>query len=136
MAIDVNRMIHLFGLDGKVAVVTGGSRGIGYMIVGGLLDAGCRVIISARKEHQVKAAAAELETSGFSAPRRPGPDRQRRFHLDDPSTRAEVAAAIPLGRIGTPDDIAGAVIYLVGRAGSYLTGVVLPVSGGRACVSD
>ncbi len=64
MAIDVNRMIHLFGLDGKVAVVTGGSRGIGYMIVGGLLDAGCRVIISARKEHQVKAGAAELGARG------------------------------------------------------------------------
>ena len=33
----------LFGVAGKVAVVTGGSRGIGAMIAGGLVRAGCRV---------------------------------------------------------------------------------------------
>lgn len=42
--------------------------------------------------------------------------------------------SIPMGRIGTPEDIAGAVIYLSSRAGSYLTGAILPVSGGVSCL--
>jgi NAD(P)-dependent dehydrogenase (short-subunit alcohol dehydrogenase family) len=51
----------LFGLEGKVALVTGGSRGIGKMIVEGLLEAGCaRVYIAARKKEQVDGTAAEL----------------------------------------------------------------------------
>lgn len=37
---------------------------------------------------------------------------------------------IPLERVGELDDVAGAVIYLSSRAGAYLTGAVLPVSGG------
>ena len=55
---DAARLQALFGLEGKNAVVTGGSRGIGYMIAEGLLDAGCEVIITARKVEQVTAAAA------------------------------------------------------------------------------
>ena len=51
----------LFTLEGRVALVTGGSRGIGRMIVEGFLAAGCeRVYISARKEEQVRATADEL----------------------------------------------------------------------------
>ena len=47
----------LFRLDGRIALVTGGSRGIGAMIVEGYLAAGCeRVYISARKADQVQAA--------------------------------------------------------------------------------
>lgn len=48
---------NLFSLEGRTALVTGGSRGIGKMIVEGLLSAGCRkVYISARKEDQIAAA--------------------------------------------------------------------------------
>ncbi|WFL79058.1 SDR family NAD(P)-dependent oxidoreductase [Altererythrobacter arenosus] len=51
----------LFGLEGRVALVTGGSRGIGKMIVEGLLEAGCeRVYIVARKKEQVEETANEL----------------------------------------------------------------------------
>ena len=41
---------ELFSVAGKIAVVTGGSRGIGAMIAGGLVRAGCRVYITARKK--------------------------------------------------------------------------------------
>jgi len=51
----------LFGLEHRIALVTGGSRGIGRMIVEGLLAAGCeRVCITARKAGELEAAAAEL----------------------------------------------------------------------------
>lgn len=51
----------LFGLEGRVAIVTGGSRGIGKMIVEGFLAAGCeRVYITARKQEQVQATCDEL----------------------------------------------------------------------------
>jgi NAD(P)-dependent dehydrogenase (short-subunit alcohol dehydrogenase family) len=44
--------------------------------------------------------------------------------------RQEVAETIPLGRWGTPDDVAGAVVYLASPAASYLTGHTLVVGGG------
>jgi acetoacetyl-CoA reductase len=44
--------------------------------------------------------------------------------------RAQVLAAVPVGRIGLPDDIARAVAFLCAEESGYLTGVNLPVNGG------
>ena len=58
-------MKDLFSLNGRVALVTGGSRGIGAMIVQGFLEHGCsRVYITARKASQCDAAAKELSLYG------------------------------------------------------------------------
>lgn len=57
-------LASLFGLSGKVAVVTGGSRGIGYMIAAGLVANGVKVYITARKAEACDAAAAELSQHG------------------------------------------------------------------------
>jgi NAD(P)-dependent dehydrogenase (short-subunit alcohol dehydrogenase family) len=50
--------------------------------------------------------------------------------LDDPAFLADVLARIPVGRVGTPMDVAAAVVYLASPAASLVTGIVLPVDGG------
>lgn len=50
--------------------------------------------------------------------------------LDDDDLRTTMESVTPLGRIGDPDDIAAAVLYLSSPAGSYVTGKVLEVDGG------
>jgi 3-oxoacyl-[acyl-carrier protein] reductase len=42
-----------------------------------------------------------------------------------------IAATIPLGRMGTPNDIAAAVLYLASDAASWVTGQLILVAGGR-----
>lgn len=58
------------------------------------------------------------------------PSRLTAHILDPDHTRYVPPPPVPLGRIGTPDDIAGAVLYMGSRAGSYVTGATLPVGGG------
>jgi len=55
---------ELFGVSGKVALVTGGSRGIGLMIAKALVQNGARVYISARKANVCDRVAAELSQLG------------------------------------------------------------------------
>ncbi len=57
-------MSKLFSLDGRVALITGGSRGIGRMIAEGFLKQGARVYISARHAEVCDATAAELSKLG------------------------------------------------------------------------
>lgn len=57
-------MIDLFSLEGRTALVTGGSRGIGAAITAEFLRVGARVIICARRSTELDAAIAELATLG------------------------------------------------------------------------
>jgi NAD(P)-dependent dehydrogenase (short-subunit alcohol dehydrogenase family) len=253
-------MPGLFALEDKTALVTGGSRGIGFMIAQGLVRAGVRVVISSRKAEDLEAAATELARDGdctaipadlstpegaralgdavrartdrldilvnnagvtwgapleefppsgwdramhtnlegvfhltvsllpalraaaseedparvvnigsvdgvrvpvmesysYSASKAavhmltrhlakrlapehitvnaiaPGPfeSKMMAFMLRDDESRQAVEAMVPLRRIGRPDDAAGLTIFLCSRAGSYLTGAVVPLDGG------
>lgn len=61
--------------------------------------------------------------------------RMTAFWFDETHPAHAPRPAIPLGdRPGTPEDIAGAVLYLASRAGRHVTGITLPVSGGEAMI--
>jgi NAD(P)-dependent dehydrogenase (short-subunit alcohol dehydrogenase family) len=250
----------LFDIEGKTALVTGGSRGIGLMIARGLVSAGARVIVSSRKSADVEAAGRELaeigechaipgdvstpegasalaqateerfpsldilvnnagaawgaplekfpasgwdkvahtnvegvfhltvglldalrasataedparvinigsidgirtpatENYSYSASKAavhmltrhlarrlaaehitvnaiaPGPfeSKMMAFFLENPEAREAIEAGVPLGRIGSPEDVAGLTQFLASRAGAYLTGAVIPLDGG------
>ena len=253
-------MPDLFAIDGKVALVTGGSRGIGLMIARGFVEAGAKVYISSRKAEVCEETAAELSKVGpcialpadlstdaectrlasevaavepalhilvnnaganwgepietfpesgwdkvldlnlkspffltrallpqleaagtdddparvinigsidgiqvpilntysYSSskaalhhltrvlakelgPRHvtvnavaPGPFESKMMAQTLKSFGDQIARSSPLGRIGRPDDMAGVAIYLASRAGSYVTGAIIPVDGGIA----
>ncbi|HWP64657.1 MAG TPA: SDR family oxidoreductase [Candidatus Limnocylindria bacterium] len=250
----------LFGIAGKVALVTGGSRGIGLMIAEGFVAAGARVYISSRKADVCDAEAArlsakgtcislpadvstqqgceglaarlrerepalhilvnnaganwgepletfpdsawdkvlalnvksvfhltrallpelekaatkadparvinigsidgirapEMDTYSYSASKAavhhlsrvlahkfapkhitvnavaPGPFESKMMHATLEKFHDYIIASCPLKRIGEPSDMAGIAIYLASRAGSYVTGAVIPVDGGMS----
>jgi NAD(P)-dependent dehydrogenase (short-subunit alcohol dehydrogenase family) len=95
--------IHtLFNLEGKVALVTGGSRGIGRMMTQGLLQAGAKVYISARTAEVCRETADELNHYGVceAAP----------ADINDEEARAGLVA-----RIGDTD---GKLDILINNAGA------------------
>ncbi|WP_269584562.1 SDR family NAD(P)-dependent oxidoreductase [Roseibium sp. Sym1] len=62
----------------------------------------------------------------------PGPfvSNMTAFATADEDIRTRVGSQVPLGRVGRPGDIAAAMQYLCGYGGAYVTGAILPISGG------
>jgi NAD(P)-dependent dehydrogenase (short-subunit alcohol dehydrogenase family) len=59
--------LNLFDLSGQVAIITGGSRGIGFAIAEGLASAGATAVITATNEEQGVKASGELEAKGYKS---------------------------------------------------------------------
>lgn len=80
-----------------------------------------------------KALANEWALSGVNvnaiAPGYIATDNTQALRADDARSR-QILERIPAGRWGTPDDVAGAFVFLCSRASDYVNGVVLPVDGG------
>jgi len=79
----------------------------------------------------VETLAEEVRNDGIDVNAiAPGPfeSQMTRWLLDN--FQKQIEADCPLGRIGSPPDMAGVAIYLASRAGAYVNGVVIPVDGG------
>jgi NAD(P)-dependent dehydrogenase (short-subunit alcohol dehydrogenase family) len=59
--------LERFRLDGRTAIVTGASRGIGKAIAHALADAGANVVVSSRKKEAIEAAAHDIVSAGGKA---------------------------------------------------------------------
>ncbi|MBR1899143.1 MAG: 3-oxoacyl-ACP reductase FabG [Oscillospiraceae bacterium] len=100
----------------------------------GQVGASCEVDYSAAKAALIgftKALAQETAPSGIRVNCvAPGVIRTPMLNCYDAQTLADLAAETPLGRLGTPEDIAGAVAFLCSEDAAFITGQVLGVNGG------
>jgi NAD(P)-dependent dehydrogenase (short-subunit alcohol dehydrogenase family) len=80
--------------------------------------------------HLAKRLAPSITVNAIA----PGPFESKMMAATLETFGEQIAAGAPLKRIGRPDDVAGAAIYLASRAGAYLTGAIIPVDGGIATV--
>ncbi len=73
-------------------------------------------------------AAERITVNAFA----PGPfmSKMMAFAIGHEEGRRKTAASVPLGRVGREEDIAGTLQFLCGRGGSYITGAIIPLSGG------
>lgn len=78
--------------------------------------------------HLAKRLAPEVTVNAIA----PGPFESKMMAATLEAFGEQIAASAPMKRIGRPDDMAGAAIFLASPAAAYITGTVLPVDGGIA----
>jgi NAD(P)-dependent dehydrogenase (short-subunit alcohol dehydrogenase family) len=87
-------------------------------------------------EGMTKAMAVELSPQGIRincvAPGFIATDMSAKALDNDPQRKQKVLSRTPMGRLGLPEDVAEAIVYLASDAAKYVTGVVLPVDGGNS----
>ncbi len=121
----------------RAAIATGqGGRIVNVASILGLRTIKGVVPYSASKAglcHMTAALAMELGPRGITvnalAPGYIETDLNRAFLQGPAGTR--IASRVPLGRLGQPEDLDGALLLLASDAGRFITGVVLPVDGGH-----
>ena len=60
----------------------------------------------------------------------PFPSKMTNFALNSEKKKSAIESNIPLGRVGSYDDIAAATLYICGPGGNYITGAIIPIDGG------
>jgi NAD(P)-dependent dehydrogenase (short-subunit alcohol dehydrogenase family) len=139
-------MSRLFDISGKVALVTGGSRGIGLMIARGFVEAGAKTYISSRKAGVCDAVAAELSQSGecISIPADLGSEAGCRY-LAEEFAKREPKLHILVNNAGAtwgapiaefPDDAFDKVMNLNVKGIFHLTRFLLPQLEAAATQED
>src|SRR5215472_15617623 len=79
----------------------------------------------------IRAAALELAADRITVNGvEPGFIAKGRGRLSEPATRARIERYIPLGRMGSPEDIAAAILFLASDAARWITGQTIVVDGG------
>jgi NAD(P)-dependent dehydrogenase (short-subunit alcohol dehydrogenase family) len=139
-------MSNLFDISGKVAVVTGGSRGIGLMIARGFVEAGAKTYISSRKADVCNAVAEELSKSSecISIPADLGSEAGCRYLADEVAKREEKVHILVNNAGATwgapiaefPDDAFDKVMNLNVKGIFHLTRFLLPQQEKAATAAD
>ncbi|MFC9976391.1 SDR family oxidoreductase [Spirillospora sp. NPDC127200] len=110
------------------------ARVINIGSVDGIMTPGERYSYTASKAgiHQLtRVLAKELGPEGVTVNAiAPGPFESKMMAATLDAFGDVIAGTVPLRRIGRPDDMAGAAVYLASRAGAYVNGAVIPVDGG------
>ena len=133
----------LFDLKGKVALITGSTRGIGKSIAEELASAGCKVVVSSRKAEACEAVRAEFEKQGYEVLAQPcNVSRKEDLHaLYDKTVaqwgRVDIAVANaaanpyygPLAQI--PEDAFDKVFHNNVKSVLWLAGITLPAMAER-----
>ncbi len=87
-------------------------------------------------EGMTRAMATELSPQGIRvncvAPGFIATDMSAKALDNDPNRKQKVLSRTPMGKLGIPEDIADAVLFLASDAAKYITGVILPVDGGNS----
>ncbi len=87
--------------------------------------------------HLTKILSHELATDHITvnaiAPG-PFPSRMMAHITGDENRRKAMEAGVPLHRVGEPEDVAGVLLMLTSRAGSYITGGIIPLDGGLSAL--
>src|SRR5581483_7100527 len=117
----------------NTVLITGGSRGIGRATALLAAEAGWHVAINYRSDGEAAAAtAAEVQRRGSRAITVRGDvsveaDVVDMFRQAQPERARKLGGAAPLGRAGKPEEIAAAIVWLLGSSSSYVTGSILDV---------
>jgi NAD(P)-dependent dehydrogenase (short-subunit alcohol dehydrogenase family) len=137
--IDVNLRGVFLGMQAAVThmVTAGGGVSLNMSSVAGLKGFATLAPYTASKHAVVgltKAAALEYATQHIRinaiCPGAVVTDMIHRITKNDPATEAAYAKLQPIGRMGTPEEIAAVALFLCSDASSFLTGVALPADGG------
>ena len=106
----------------------GSIDGIGVPMMETYAYSASKAAVHQLTRHLAKRLAPAITVNAIA----PGPFESKMMAATLEAFGDQIKASAPLRRIGRPDDMAGAAIFLSSRAGAYVTGAVIPVDGGIA----